>query len=365
MAHFPIRKTVEIEKTNESTMLARFQVGKVVLAPLVVRDAIVRGVNCEPEADTRVELAIPGKTEGFHFVVESRSRSTPESIRSAIRQAKKAVMGGEWPLIQVPYLSPKALDELEEEGVSGVDLCGNGIVIIPGRLYILRSGQPNQYPDSRPLNNPYRGRSAMVARMLLQCPHWSSLTELAAAIETAGEKLSLPQVSKAVQALKEDLIVSKHAGSISLIDPLRLLDKLGSQCRKPATGSRLALRVPPGTDWAGVLSSSPSLIWAVSGESSVSHYTMFSQGGPRHLAVSDAVLAMTLLQGNPEPIPSFADFELIETDSPDFYFGNEIDERGVRWASRLQTWLELQCGDARQQDAARELRKQLLEGTQP
>ncbi len=356
---------MEIQKINESTMLARFEVGRVVLAPLVVRDASVRGVNCEPEADTRVELAIPGKTEGFHFVVECKSRSTPESIRSAIRQAKKAVMPGEWPMIQVPYLSPGALEELEKEAVSGVDLCGNGVVIVPGRLYVLRSGQTNQYRDSRPLNNPYRGRSAMVARMLLDSPHWKSLTELTAALETAGEKLSLSQVSKAVQALKEDLIVSKHAGSISLIDPLRLLDKLGREWRKPATGSRLALRVPPGTDWAGVLSSSPSLKWAVSGESSVSHYTMFSQGGPRHLVVSDAMLAMTLLQGTPEPITSFADFALIETDSPDFYFGNEIDDNGVRWASRLQTWLELQCGDARQQDAARELRKQLLEGTQP
>ena len=356
---------MEIKKFNESTMLARFQVGEVVLAPLVVRNARLRGVNCDPEADTRVELAIPRTSEGFHFVVACKSRSTPESIRSAIRQVKKVVMEGEWPMIQVPYLSPEALEELEKESVSGVDLCKNGVVIVPGRLYILRSGQSNEYRDSRPLNNPYRGRSAMVARTLLQSPHWSSLTELAAAVGTTGEKLSLPQVSKAVQALKEDLIVSKHVGTITLIDHLRLLDKLGREWRMPAVQRRISLRMRLDGGWARALSSETSLRWAVTGESSVARYAMFSQGGPQHLAVSDASLAMTILQGKPEPVPNFADLELIETDSPGFYFGNEIDDNGVRWASRLQTWLELQCGDARQQDAARELRKQLLEGTQP
>jgi hypothetical protein len=52
--------------------------------------------------------------------------------------------------------------------------------------------------------------------------------------------------------------------------------------------------------------------------------------------------------------------ELVETDEAGFFFGNETDGKGVRWASRLQTWLELQSGDARQQDAAKDLREQLL-----
>ena len=218
------------KQTAESAMLTRFQVGEVVLAPLVVRKAIlenaIRGAGA---VDARVELAIPGDAEGFRFAVESKSRSTPETIRSAIGQATLAAVDGEWPMIQVPYLSPMQLEELEKAKVSGVDLCGNGVVIIPSRLYVIRTGQPNQYRDSRPLNNPYRGRSEMVARMLLQSPRWCSLKELAAAIEMAGEKLSLPQISKAVQALKEDLIVIKNAGSISLIDPLRLLDNFGNK----------------------------------------------------------------------------------------------------------------------------------------
>ncbi|MBL8813148.1 MAG: hypothetical protein JNM43_23470 [Planctomycetaceae bacterium] len=349
------------QKLNESAMIAHLRAGEVLLAPLMVREVMpahkVRGGD---SVDARLEVGIPGQMESYRLAVESKSRSTPEIVRSAIAQVKSVTVAGEWPMIQVPYLSPSQLDELERAGVSGVDLCGNGIIHIPGRLYISRSGQPNQYPDSRPLNNPYAGRSAMVGRMLLQRPQWKSLTELAAAIELAGAKLSLAQVSKAVQAMKEDLLVVKQSGSISLIDAGRLLDQLGSNWKKPGLQSREAVRIPSGTEWVGALSSDSTLKWAVAGESSATRYTMFSQGGPRMLAVSDAALAQKLLNAKREPVRSFADLDLIETTAPDFYFGSEIDDDGIHWASQVQTWLELQCGDARQQEAAQDLRGRIL-----
>ena len=65
------------------------------------------------------------------------------------------------------------------------------------------------------------------------------------------------------------------------------------------------------------------------------------------------ILAESLLGGVPESVPGFADLELLETDEPGFFFETLTDENGVRWASRLQTWLELQAGDARQQAAAK------------
>jgi hypothetical protein len=87
---------------------------------------------------------------------------------------------------------------------------------------------------------------------------------------------------------------------------------------------------------------------------------MFSQGGSRKIAVSSLPLAQTLLDGDPESVPSFADVELIETEEAGFFFGNEIDAKGDRWASRLQVWLELQSGDARQQDVAKDIREQIV-----
>jgi hypothetical protein len=355
---FPLMKIARIKQTSKALMLSRLKEGGVLLPPLVVKS--FSGLETNKMGDARMELTMPGGTERFRFVVESKARATPQSIQLAMAQARSAAQGGEWPLIQVPFLSEERLKELEREGVSGVDLCGNGVVIVPRRLYVMRTGAPNRYRDSRPLSNPYRGRSAMVARMLLQCPEWKSLSSLAEALEKNGAKLSLPQVSKAVQALCEDLIASKRAGVITLKDPVSLLDRLGTEWRGLELCERAGLRLPPRLDWAAALSSNPMLKWAMTGESSVTRYAMFSQGGARRIAVSNLRLSMNLLGGQPEPVPNFADVELLETEEPGLYFGNEVDERGVRWASRLQTWLELQSGDPRQQAAAKDLRSQIL-----
>jgi len=77
------------------------------------------------------------------------------------------------------------------------------------------------------------------------------------------------------------------------------------------------------------------------------------------MAVSNLPLALKLVGGTPEPVPNFADVQLIETGEAGFYFDNEMDEKDIRWASPLQTWLELNAGDARQQEAGRDLRKQV------
>jgi hypothetical protein len=164
--------------------------------------------------------------------------------------------------------------------------------------------------------------------------------------------------------MTEDLITSKSAGVITLREPMRLLDNLGNEWRKPAIESKLGLRLPPGIDWGERLSSNSSLKWAVTGESSVARYGVLSQGGPRRIAVSDTLEAMILLGGKPEPVTNFADVELLKTDEPGFFFGNEIDVRGIRWASKFQTWLELQAGDARQQETAKGLREQILKEAQ-
>src|SRR6202034_4080650 len=135
---------------------------------------------------------------------------------------------------------------------------------------------------------------------------------------------------------------------------------LGSEWRTPQTPPLQALRLPDGVDLARALSSNPALKWAGTGESSVFRYAMFSEDGPLRIAVSSLPLAKTLLIGASETVPDFADVELMETDEPGYFFANDIDEHGVRWASRLQTWLELQSGDTRQRDAARDLRGQII-----
>ena len=178
----------------------------------------------------------------------------------------------------------------------------------------------------------------------------------------AGADLSLAQASKTVHALQEELFVGKLGGAITLQDPERLLGKLGSQWRKPVIRARQGFRLPQDAGrWGDKLSADLALRWAVTGESSASRYALFSQGGPRRIAVSDVSRAAALLVAVPELVSNFADVELLETEEPGFFFQTETDQSGVRWASRLQTWLELQAGDARQREAAKDIHRQILQ----
>jgi hypothetical protein len=321
-------------------------------------------------ADAFVRLGWPGE-ESFQFSVEAKLENTPVMVAIAWQRAKlhgRMLEGNAYPMVLVPYLSEERLDELEREGVSGIDACGNGLVIVPGRIYARRSGRPNLYPSSRSLNDPFKGRSAMVGRVLLQRGRWPSLGELHRAVEAGGMKISLSQVSKAVSALADERIVRKVDGEFILIDGRLLLDRLALAWRSVRNPRPYACNLPPGVPLAEILartahgSSSRGKVveWAITGESSVSRYAAFSQGGPRKIAVSNLLAVADALGATKEVTPAFADVHFIETEEPGYYFANEKDGEGTRWASRLQTWLELQAGDARQRDVARDMESQII-----
>jgi hypothetical protein len=78
------------------------------------------------------------------------------------------------------------------------------------------------------------------------------------------------------------------------------------------------------------------------------------------VAVSNLRLAESLLSLTPESIPSFADIVLVETQDEASFFANEQDEDGIRYASRIQTWLELYTGDARQRESAKDLYQSII-----
>jgi len=60
------------------------------------------------------------------------------------------------PMLFMPFLSDRQLQELEREGLSGIDLCGNGVVIVPGTIAVFSSGRKNRFPSSVLIKNIYR-----------------------------------------------------------------------------------------------------------------------------------------------------------------------------------------------------------------
>ena len=350
----------ENTKTSPQFMLDRLLPGESLLPPLVIRDAIFQSGEA---IDARIDVAFNGDARIERFAVECKTRSTKEDFTKAIQQASKNAKRLDChPLIFVPYLSPDRLAELELLAVSGIDLCGNGIVYIPNHICVVRTGQPNLYPDSRPVANPFRGRSGLVARMLMEKPHWATLSELTEAIEKRSQLKgpSLSQVSKTIAAYAEEMLVLKEGNTIKLADPVQMLDQLGKNWRMNLPGRNRFYRSSKGPPKLQELSNATKLAWSLTGESSATRYCTFVQGGPLKVAVSDSRLAESLLSLTVENIPNFADVILIETQDDAAFFANEQDENGVRYASRIQTWLELSSGDARQRETAKDLHLSIM-----
>lgn len=162
---------------SERDILNRIVTGKFAFAPLQFR-------LLESELHTGYldcDALFLASWEGVEvkFAAEIRRYSSERTLLEAIRQAYYvANQLDALPLIITPWLSPEQLERLERERISAIDLSGNGIVTVPGRFLIVRSGNPNLYPDSRTVKNVYEGSSSLVPRSLLLKPIYSSANEL-------------------------------------------------------------------------------------------------------------------------------------------------------------------------------------------
>ncbi len=310
--------------------------------------------------DNRVRLRWD---QTFDFVAECKSRSTPRAIDEAVLQACRFSQAtGLPPMIIVPYLDERRLDRLAEETVSGIDLSGNGIVVVPGRLLLRRSGRPNRYPESQPTKYAYRGATSIVPRVFLCQAAFESVSAIKDAIEARGGSVALSTVSKALARMAEDVLIERAGSRITLIQPDALLDKLRENFRAPA--ARVTMRVKTKRTigdlfiHANELRKRPRLV--LSGSSSQDRYS----AGMR----SDELIAycerLRDVRGRAadcwEETQRFADLTVVETSDRTPFFDARSDKTGIVHASPVQAYLELAAGDKRDQEIAEAVRKQIL-----
>src|SRR6185295_8823256 len=119
-----------------------------------------------------------------------------------------------------------------------LDLCGNGVINLPGEWFVFRTGEKNRFPSSLPIKNIYCGASSIVARVFLLRPNYQSVNEVREEILKREGKVSLSTVSKVLKALQEDLIISRN-DEIRVLQPERLLEQLQNAYRRPRTKPRL------------------------------------------------------------------------------------------------------------------------------
>ncbi len=311
--------------------------------------------------DLRVRLRWDDQT--YEFAAAAKSRSTPKAIDAALLQAERLSRStGLPPMVIVPYLNERRLDRLADESVSGIDLSGNGIAIVPGRLLLRRSDRPNRWPESQPTKYAYRGATSIVPRAFLCRPEFGSVGAIKDAIAARGGSIALSTVSKALARMAEDVLVERSGARIRLLQPESLLDRLRDDFQTPAT--RAAIRVKVTEPMADLFKRAndqrqrPRLV--LSGASSQDRYA----AGLRlddPVAYCDRISELRDRVGDRwEETERFADLTILETSERTPFFDARTDQTGLTYASPVQAYLELSGGDKRDREMAAEIRTLIL-----
>ncbi len=348
-------------------LLELMHAGKVELCPL--RFGHIEATLSKPGSTLDLLAEARWGDQQVCFAIEYKSLSTPKAFDEAIRWAENAELpDGYRPLVIMPFLRDTQLAKLEERSVSGVDLCGNGIVIVPGKLLVRRSGQKNQFASYSPIKNVYRKNTSMVARALLAQPKYRSVQDLRNAVNTRNvlvarwgkTPMSLSTVSKALKSLEEDLIIDRSEG-VRLLQADKLLMMLSESYEKPPVVNRVQRKVDCERQHLSHLVREKAFAIktpvTATGLASVTRYAVMQRGDMLSIYCPRGLALLKELPGKEES--RFPNLELLETEDQPVYF-DARDEDGFVWASPVQTYLELAAGDKRDRETAGQVRGYLL-----
>ncbi len=294
------------------------------------------------------------------FVVECKARNTPQEFQSALSGAIR--IGKELqlrPLLLLPYLSEPQIRDLAEQEVSGIDLCGNAIIVVPGKLLIMKMGEKNRFKDSYLIKDVYKGSSSLVARSLLVMTKSRSLADLESFIASRGGKLTLTTISKALRRLQDDLMIEKRKGAASLLQPEELLEKLAESYKEPRVTRKFVGKTGLTLESMVQKFRSANTKFAISGASSIAKYGVM--GREEIVTIyCDSLSRATEALGETTETERFPDIELKETSDQTVYFDLRTDN-DVPYASPIQSFLELANGDKREKDASRQVLRYILD----
>jgi len=357
---------------KEKEMMELLRSGKVSLPPLAFRF-----LKDKPKAggSRRFDALVEASWREFtaRFVMECKALSTPKAFQDGLNLLKTSSLPkGYLPMLFLPFLGERQLQQLELEGISGIDMCGNGVVAAPGSFAVFRSGEKNRFSSSAPIKNIYRKNSSMVGRVLLVRSGYETVQEICAEINRRNmlvtlwnnRPMSLSTVSKSLKTLEEDLIVERK-GIIRLLQPEKLLEKLNENYVPPEIKERVRLKVPEGSgtirELLLKLSREMSVPLVAKGTSSVAQFAVMQRGDV--LTVYCPRLEMLLDRLRATQTDRFPNLELLETEDETVYF-DARRQGDLWWASPVQVYLELMAGDKRDQETAEQVKSYILKDFQ-
>lgn len=154
------------------------------------------------------------------LIAEVRASGQPRFAREAVNKMLRYRdrLPDAYFVFIAPYISSKAAEICEGEGVGYLDLSGNCLLSFD-KIFIQKKDYPNQFKEKRDLKCLYAPKAERILRVLLCNPgkKWK-IKELA-----AESRVSLGQVSNVKKILLDRELISGERGGFSLKDPVALL----------------------------------------------------------------------------------------------------------------------------------------------
>lgn len=319
--------------------------------------------------DDAARLVIGWKNGAEYFLPEILGQATPKQVDLSLFRLEKMTKAASrrkseksvFPIIIAPYLSEQTLNRLADSEISGIDLSGNGVVVIPGKLFVFRTGGKNRFLSNAPIKNVFRGTSSLVARVFFTKPEYENVGEILNEITKRGGKTTFPTVSKVLKTLEEELLIRKGE-KIRLLDGKKLLQCLQKNYRPPEVSRRLVVKCDNVAETLEQM--------AINAESKNIFYV---RDDPSKYAVMPTNASLIkiytksmdeLLKGvNFTETIRFPNLEVIETVEQSIYFDRR-KESGFYWLSLLETYLELANEGKREQETAISIMKEFLNTVQ-
>ncbi len=176
------------------------------------------------EKDTHADLTVTIEHPGgiIQLIAEVKSSGQPRLAREAVNQMLryKNQFADAYFVFIAPYISPKAAEICQSDGIGYLDLSGNCLLSFD-KIFIEKTDYPNRFKEKRELKSLYAPKAERLLRVLLCNPgkKWK-IKELA-----VESRVSLGQASNVKKILFDCELLSGQRGEFFLKEPAALLQK--------------------------------------------------------------------------------------------------------------------------------------------
>ncbi len=316
--------------------------------------------------DIMGELQLSGKKDRVELWVECKELPRPSQfpyVNLTNRFSQDGRKETKVPVLAAPYISPRMAELCGKHGWSWFDLAGNCRLVVPGSLYIERTGFAPVHERPKPKANLASAASAQVLRTLLAPDNAGKVWTQTGLQKACEPGVSMGLVNKVVNHLRDEAwLAVPDEGGFEVKDPLGLLeawDKVYRFDRHRRIGYFTLLKGDELQHCLRPLNNSGGKA-AYAAFSAADFQAPSVRQNKTWLYVNDAALDDFVYLTGAKPVDSGENLVVLIPEDDGVFQGLEFPQKGLARTNPVQTWLDLRSSGGRGQEAAEAILNQCL-----